>query len=207
VVDAEGDIHQTGPRGLHSRDPVILQTLLSRQAILSSGWRHDRHGGIDACQWNWIRKGSAQAEQGLVRNTRPSGLSHGPRPDSCRASVSRSPSAGKSRQWCDACRGDGMPPLLGIEPLRPRARAAARPARVRSRMSARSNSARAANRWKVNLPLIVLVSMPSVSDRSSTPRSSSARMSPIGSDSDRQRQAGPFRLGAALVVGAPCHRA
>jgi hypothetical protein len=40
----------------------------------------------------------------------------------------------------------------GRPPWRPRARAAARPAVVRSRMRSRSNSAKAAKTWKTSLP-------------------------------------------------------
>ena len=49
--------------------------------------------------------------------------------------------------------------LYGRPPLRPRARAEARPARVRSEMSSRSNSARAAKIPKTSFPEAVVVSM------------------------------------------------
>jgi hypothetical protein len=49
----------------------------------------------------------------------------------------------------------------GRLPWRPRARAAASPALVRSRMRSRSNSARAANTWKTSLPPGVVVSIAS----------------------------------------------
>jgi hypothetical protein len=42
--------------------------------------------------------------------------------------------------------------LAGRPPLRPRARAALRPATVRSRIRLRSNSARAAKTWKISRP-------------------------------------------------------
>ena len=48
--------------------------------------------------------------------------------------------------------------LKGAPPVRPRARAAARPARVRSAINARSNSASAAKIPKTNLPAAVVVS-------------------------------------------------
>ena len=44
----------------------------------------------------------------------------------------------------------------GLPPLRPRVRAASRPATVRSRMIERSNSARAAKMWKMSLPPLVV---------------------------------------------------
>src|SRR5262249_25242479 len=58
----------------------------------------------------------------------------------------------------------GVPLLLIVEmagrpPFLPRARAAARPARVRSRMISRSNSARAPKTWKMSFPPLVVVSM------------------------------------------------
>ena len=49
--------------------------------------------------------------------------------------------------------------LKGRPPLRPRARAEARPAMVRSEMSSRSNSARAAKIPKTGFPAAVVVSM------------------------------------------------
>jgi hypothetical protein len=58
----------------------------------------------------------------------------------------------------------------GLPPLRPRARAACRPASVRSRMTPRSNSARAANRWNTSLPPEVVVSIVSESERKPMPR-------------------------------------
>ena len=60
--------------------------------------------------------------------------------------------------------------LLGLPPTRPLARAAARPALVRSRMRSRSNSASAPIRWKMSFPPGVVVSMLSVSEIKSTPR-------------------------------------
>ena len=47
----------------------------------------------------------------------------------------------------------------GRPPWRPRARAAASPALVRSRIRSRSNSARAAKTWKTSLPPGVVVSI------------------------------------------------
>jgi hypothetical protein len=47
----------------------------------------------------------------------------------------------------------------GRPPRRPRARAAASPALVRSRTRSRSNSAKAANTWKTSLPPGVVVSI------------------------------------------------
>ena len=49
--------------------------------------------------------------------------------------------------------------FFGRPPLRPRARADARPARVRSRMIERSSSASAAVIWKMNEPIGVVVSI------------------------------------------------
>jgi len=64
--------------------------------------------------------------------------------------------------------------VRGRPPTRPRARAAANPARVRSRINCRSNSANAPNRWNTNRPPAVVVSIASVTDRNPTPRSRSA---------------------------------
>jgi len=49
--------------------------------------------------------------------------------------------------------------LKGRPPLRPRARAEASPATVRSEISSRSNSARAAKMPKTSFPAAVVVSM------------------------------------------------
>jgi hypothetical protein len=57
---------------------------------------------------------------------------------------------------------------LGRPPMRPRARAAASPAVVRSRTRSRSNSARAANTWKTSLPPGVVVSIASCRERNPT---------------------------------------
>jgi hypothetical protein len=59
-------------------------------------------------------------------------------------------------------------------PRLPRARAAARPAIVRSRMRSRSNSANAPKTWKTSLPPLVLVSSGSCKLRKCTPRSCSS---------------------------------
>jgi hypothetical protein len=61
---------------------------------------------------------------------------------------------------------------VGRPPVRPRARAAASPAWVRSRIRSRSNSASAPNRWKTSLPPGVVVSRASATLRNPTPRSS-----------------------------------
>ena len=58
-------------------------------------------------------------------------------------------------------------------PLRPRARAAANPALVRSRIRLCSNSASAPKMWKMSFPPVLVVSMLSVSERNPTDRSSS----------------------------------
>ena len=49
--------------------------------------------------------------------------------------------------------------FFGRPPTRPRARAAASPAKVRSRINARSNSASEAKMWKMSLPPAVVLSM------------------------------------------------
>src|SRR5215218_10170306 len=59
----------------------------------------------------------------------------------------------------------------GRPPERPRARAAASPAVVRSRIRSRSNSARAAKTWKTSLPPGVVVSIASCRLRNPIPRS------------------------------------
>ncbi len=59
--------------------------------------------------------------------------------------------------------------LLGRPPPRPRARAAASPAMVRSLMRTRSNWASAPKTWKTSMPLAVVVSIPSVSERKPLP--------------------------------------
>nr|QIZ22346.1 Recombinase family protein [Pseudomonas monteilii] len=65
-------------------------------------------------------------------------------------------------------------PSVGLRPpLRPRARAASRPAMVRSRFSSRSYSARVANTFNCIRPPAVLVSMCSVSDSKRTCMASS----------------------------------
>ena len=63
--------------------------------------------------------------------------------------------------------------LKGAPPMRPLARAEVRPALVRSEMSSRSNSARAAKIPKTNLPFGVVVSTEApcpVRTRKPTPR-------------------------------------
>ena len=60
----------------------------------------------------------------------------------------------------------------GLPPTRPRAFAARRPALVRSRMSARSNSAAAPRTWRANLPCGVEVSIGSRSDLKCPPTAS-----------------------------------
>ena len=55
-----------------------------------------------------------------------------------------------------------MSSFFGRPPCRPRARAAASPACVRSRIRSRSNSARAPKTWKISLPPLVVVSICSV---------------------------------------------
>src|SRR5699024_1405109 len=62
----------------------------------------------------------------------------------------------------------------GRPPTRPRARAAASPALVRSVMMSRSNSAREAKMWKTSRPPGEVVSMFSCRDRNSMPRSCSS---------------------------------
>src|SRR5271166_432432 len=59
-----------------------------------------------------------------------------------------------------ACRFFLSSRLRGRPPILPRARAAARPARVRSRMMSRSNSARAPKTWKTSLPLEEVLQRP-----------------------------------------------
>ena len=61
----------------------------------------------------------------------------------------------------------------GRPPRRPGACAAASPASVRARITARSNSAKAPNTWKMSRPPLVVVSIAWVSDRNPTPRFSS----------------------------------
>ena len=63
---------------------------------------------------------------------------------------------------------------VGRPPTLPRARAAANPARVRSRIRSRSNAARDARTPNSSRPAGVVVSIASVSDANPTPRSSSA---------------------------------
>ena len=73
----------------------------------------------------------------------------------------------------------------GRPPLRPRARAASSPARVRSPMTWRSNSANAAKMWKTSRPPEVVVSTASVSERSPTPPASSRSTVAISCRSER----------------------
>ena len=99
----------------------------------------------------------------------------------------------------------GRPPFL------PRARAAARPARVRSRMMSRSNSARAPKTWKMSFPPLVVVSMASCKLWKPTPRSRrsvtvsmrclSDRAEPIELP-DHERIAGP-QVGQGLLQAGP----
>ena len=58
---------------------------------------------------------------------------------------------------------------LGLPPCRPRTLAAAMPARVRSRMRHRSDSARAPKMWKTSLPPAVVVSICLVRERNQRP--------------------------------------
>ncbi len=73
----------------------------------------------------------------------------------------------------------------GLPPVRPRAFAASSPASVRSRMIPRSNSARAANRWKTRRPPLVVVSTASVSERKPMPRASRSSTVVMSCFSDR----------------------
>lgn len=72
-----------------------------------------------------------------------------------------------SRAWTAAMVSSVRPGRPGC---RPAARAAATPA-VRSAAMARSNSVTAPKTWKISRPPAVLVSMASVRERSSMPRS------------------------------------
>ena len=76
-------------------------------------------------------------------------------------------------------------------PFRPRAAAAARPARVRSWMRSRSNCPSAPKRWNTSLPPGVVVSIASVRERNPTPRFSKCR---DGLDQVRQAAAQPIQL-------------
>ena len=58
----------------------------------------------------------------------------------------------------------------GRPPMRPRARLAANPVRVRSRRSSTSNCPRAAKMWRISRPVALVVSMFSCGDRRPTPR-------------------------------------
>ena len=82
----------------------------------------------------------------------------------------------------------GVSSFFGRPPCRPLARAAARPARVRSRMSSRSNSARAPNIWKMSLPPDVVVSICSERLLKPISFSSSAVITSIKLVSDRPRR-------------------
>lgn len=83
----------------------------------------------------------------------------------------------KYRHWSassrrrDAERGQPSRWLPVRPPSRPLPRAAANPALVRSRIKSRSNSGSAPIRWKMSFPPGVVVSMRSVSEIKSTPRS------------------------------------
>lgn len=65
--------------------------------------------------------------------------------------------------------------FAGRPPFRPRARAAASPARVRSRIRSRSNCARLPKMLNTSVPPGVLVSIDSVSERNCTPFSSNGQ--------------------------------
>jgi hypothetical protein len=72
--------------------------------------------------------------------------------------IDRCPASASSRAWRSLA---GLI-FRGRPPLRPRRRADASPAAVRSRIRSRSNSARAPKAWKTSFPLAVVVSIPSV---------------------------------------------
>ena len=107
------------------------------------------------------------------------------------------------RRPTSRCRHPSHPELLGgphrrPAPCRPRARAAAGPAIVRSRIRSLSHSAGAPNKWKVSLPPGVPVSMLSVRDRNATPRRSRSLTTSIRWRSDR-----PSRSGLHTVTLSP----
>jgi hypothetical protein len=85
----------------------------------------------------------------------------------------------------------------GRPPWRPRARAAANPALVRSRMRSRSNSAKAAKTWKTSLPPGVVVSIASC--RLRNPMSRSARQVTVSTRCRRDR------LGRSSSTPPGCH--
>lgn len=99
-----------------------------------------------------------------------------------------------------------LPLTLGLRPpLRPRARAAASPAWVRSRIRSRSISASAAKTWKINRPPGVEVSKPSVSERNPILRSRNSPTNTI-----RPRIARPKRSSfqiARTSLSRRCERA
>ena len=94
--------------------------------------------------------------------------------------------------------------LLGVyygfrPPFRPRAAAAVKPARVRSRIRSRSNCPSAPKRWKTSRPPGVVVSIASVIERNPTPKllfdrchpkSRLSGLSSISEFADRRRSGG-----------------
>jgi hypothetical protein len=81
----------------------------------------------------------------------------------------------RGSSWNISCATRSFWPVItgGRPPCRPRTRAAASPALVRSRIRSRSNSASAANTWKTSLPPGVVVSIASWRLQNPTPRSAS----------------------------------
>jgi hypothetical protein len=76
----------------------------------------------------------------------------------------------------------------GRPPTRPRRRAEACPAMVRSLIKSRWNSARDPKMWKTNRPPGVVVSIASCNDRNPIPRSASPRTVSIRCGKDRPRR-------------------
>ena len=107
------------------------------------------------------------------------------RPGTPRRPRPRGPSSGARR------RGSSLVVHRARPSVRPCTRGLARtPARPssRSRMRSRSNSASAPNTWKTSLPVGLVVSTPSVSERNPTPRSRSSSTRPTRSLSERPKR-------------------
>jgi hypothetical protein len=104
---------------------------------------------------------------------------------SCRRFVA---SCAARRRACRARRGFSSVMTVRRPPSRPRARAAFKPACVRSRISWRSTSAIAPKMWNTSRPEEVVVSMPSVRLRNPSCRRSSSAINSMRCRSERPRR-------------------
>jgi hypothetical protein len=143
---------------------------------------HASHGNWDATGPDTTLEGVASYGTAVPPSVGDEDYAVGDAACRCRYSVAR------PTRSTDATSVSGVPALIirfaarsfaavmtvGRPPVRPRARAAARPAIVRSLTNSRSNWASEPKMWKINRPPGVVVSMDSVNDRNPTPLPSSS---------------------------------